>query len=229
MLQKLWGHAETFQINDGSWTWDNYVLQNKHCCWVVFSSFKSFSAHFLRRVCFAGKNNKSCMMQATCLFLMGQKIWGTFVCKKSLPGRLVVTAQICEFGNLGCVPEKLTGCLRDLEEVNGLATSWPLGWAKPACLYFEEGGGVFCWVLLLWLCFYISDFPLRSHTVGAACLSLPLQPDARGTPRTGSPVPVSARTWGKQDHTKMQRKRHCSVSEAGYRGAWDVTEVFVSP
>lgn len=57
--------------------------------------------------------------------------------------------------------------------------SWLLDWAKPASLYFEGGGGVFCWVLLLWLCFYFSNFPLRSHTFGEACLSLPfLWPDA---------------------------------------------------
>lgn len=57
-------------------------------------------------------------------FLGGVKTCeGLFVCKKSLLGRIVVTAQIREFGNLGCIPEKLTGCLRDPEEVNGLATS----------------------------------------------------------------------------------------------------------
>lgn len=161
-------------------------------------------------------------------FLGGVKTCeGLFVCKKSLLGRLVVTTQIREFGNLGCIPE--TGCLRDPEEVNGLAMSWPLGWAKPMCLCFEGEDGVFCWVLLLWILSSGSVFPIFHWE--AAWLPLPfLQPDAWRAPRTGCPLsPPLHVPAGKQEHTKMQHKRHWSVSDAGSGGAWDVAECFFSP
>jgi len=40
VLQKLWGHVETFQISEGSWTWDDYVLQSKQFSLVLFSLFE---------------------------------------------------------------------------------------------------------------------------------------------------------------------------------------------
>lgn len=63
------------------------------------------------------------MVLATCLFLTREKKKMRGFLPVKIPARLVVTAQICEFGNLGCIPGNFTGCVRDLEEVNGLATS----------------------------------------------------------------------------------------------------------
>lgn len=62
----------------------------------------------------------------------------------------MVTSQICEFGNW--IPEELTGCLWDLEEVSGLTMTFGLSQA-----YFEGKRGGFYWVLFLWLCFHISS------------------------------------------------------------------------
>lgn len=68
-------------------------------------------------------------------------------------------------------------------------------WFEPslnACILKEEG--VF-WFLLLWLCFYVSDFPLRRHMIRAACLSLPfLQPAELKATHMGSPLPPLVRT-----------------------------------
>lgn len=111
----------------------------------------------------------------------------------------MVTAQICEFGNLGCIPGNFTGCVRDLEEVNGLATSWPFGWAKPACLHFEGGRGIFCWFLLSWLRFLFNTVP--------ACPAVAL-PEA----------------WSRGHLAPL---RGIARSQVGYRRAWDVTHMFL--
>lgn len=121
----------------------------------------------------------------------------------------VVTSQICDFGNW--IPEKLTGCLRDLEEVSGLTTTFGLSQA-----YFEGGKGVGfvgfydCGCFLTSLIFHWE----ATEQEQAACPCLSCSPEHWGHLTWALPPPLHIAV-GKEGHTKMPHMGHSSASQAG--------------